>query len=100
MAIITRQPLPRRTFLKGMGAMVALPYLDAMAPLRSVGGRVAAAADPARLLCLEMVHGAAGCSPFGRKMSSHCWTMPTAGRPTTGQMATSSRSLGISATGR
>ncbi|MBK8649398.1 MAG: DUF1552 domain-containing protein [Gemmatimonadetes bacterium] len=77
MAIITRQPLPRRTFLKGMGAMVALPYLDAMAPLRSVGGRMAAAADPARLLCLEMVHGAAGCSPFG--LTEHLWAPPTTG---------------------
>ena len=32
MANLVRQPLDRRTFLQGMGAMVALPYLDAMQP--------------------------------------------------------------------
>src|SRR5689334_18638455 len=30
--IITRKHLPRRTFLKGVGAAVALPMLDAMTP--------------------------------------------------------------------
>ena len=27
-----KQPLSRRTFLRGLGASVALPYLDAMTP--------------------------------------------------------------------
>ena len=30
--IITRMALPRRTFLRGLGASVALPLLDAMVP--------------------------------------------------------------------
>ena len=30
--IITKKALPRRTFLRGMGATVALPLLDAMVP--------------------------------------------------------------------
>jgi hypothetical protein len=30
--IISRRSLPRRTFLRGMGTAVALPFLDAMAP--------------------------------------------------------------------
>ena len=30
--IITRKHLPRRTFLRGLGGMVALPFLDAMVP--------------------------------------------------------------------
>ena len=30
--IITRKHLPRRTFLKGLGTMIALPFLDAMTP--------------------------------------------------------------------
>jgi hypothetical protein len=30
--IVTRKALPRRTFLRGMGTAVALPFLDAMAP--------------------------------------------------------------------
>ena len=31
--IITRKALPRRTFLKGVGATVALPLLDTMSPV-------------------------------------------------------------------
>jgi hypothetical protein len=61
--MISKHPLPRRTFLKSAGAMVALPYLDAMVPVRF--GRNVARADATRLICIEMVHGAAGCSPFG-----------------------------------
>src|SRR3954464_90382 len=30
--VITKMALPRRTFLRGLGATVALPLLDAMAP--------------------------------------------------------------------
>jgi hypothetical protein len=30
--IITGKSLPRRTFLKGVGAAVALPFLDSMVP--------------------------------------------------------------------
>jgi hypothetical protein len=30
--MITRKALPRRTFLKGMGTAIALPFLDAMSP--------------------------------------------------------------------
>jgi len=41
---ITKMSLPRRTFLRGMGATLALPFLDAMAPALSV---LSAAAKPA-----------------------------------------------------
>jgi hypothetical protein len=30
--IVTRTHLPRRSFLKGVGAVIALPMLDAMTP--------------------------------------------------------------------
>jgi hypothetical protein len=30
--ILTRKALPRRTFLRGLGTAVALPFLDAMVP--------------------------------------------------------------------
>ena len=33
--IITKMALPRRTFLRGLGATVALPLLDAMVPAAS-----------------------------------------------------------------
>jgi hypothetical protein len=70
MTNIAKQPLPRRTFFKTAGALVALPYLEAMTPLRA-GHRFAPKADPTRLLCIEMVHGAAGCSPYG--LANNLW---------------------------
>ncbi len=42
--IISKMALPRRTFLRGIGAAVALPLLDAMVPALSVLSRTAAAA--------------------------------------------------------
>lgn len=62
--LIIGKHLPRRTFLQGLGATVALPMLDAMRPARGLS-RLSATADPTRLICIEAVHGAAGCSPFG-----------------------------------
>ena len=46
--IITQKALPRRTFLRGVGATLALPFLDAMVPAASSAARAAAA--PARRL--------------------------------------------------
>jgi hypothetical protein len=39
MTMIERKALARRTFLRGMGAAVALPFLDAMAPAMSAAPR-------------------------------------------------------------
>ena len=65
MSYITGKHVPRRTFLRGVGATVALPFLDAMVP----AGRLAAAAmedvDVTRLVCIEEVHGLPGCNEFG-----------------------------------
>jgi hypothetical protein len=72
-----RAPLDRRTFLRGMGATVALPYLEAMQPLTRAARATAAAADPTRMLFFEMVHGAAGCSPYG--MAEHLWAPKSVG---------------------
>jgi hypothetical protein len=74
--LITRQPLPRRTFLQGMGAAVALPFLDAMLPSRKLLGALSAT-DPTRLICIEMVHGAAGCSAYGA--TQNYWTPAATG---------------------
>ena len=41
--IITRKALPRRTFLRGVGATLALPLLDAMVPSMTALARTAAA---------------------------------------------------------
>jgi len=46
--IITKKALPRRTFLRGMGASLALPLLDAMVP--SMTALAKTPADPVRRL--------------------------------------------------
>jgi len=46
--IITKMALPRRTFLRGLGASVALPLLDAMIPSMTATARTAA--EPVRRL--------------------------------------------------
>ena len=45
--IITKKSLDRRTVLKGMGAAVALPLLDAMVPAMTASTATPAKAGPA-----------------------------------------------------
>ncbi len=51
--IITKMALPRRTFLRGVGATLALPLLDAMVPALSAASRTAAA--PVRRLSFTYI---------------------------------------------
>jgi Protein of unknown function (DUF1552) len=53
--IITRMHLPRRTFLKGMGAVIALPVLDAMTP--AFGAPAASGKAPIRLAFTYVPNG-------------------------------------------
>src|SRR5580700_6562682 len=46
--MITKMALPRRTFLRGVGATLALPLLDAMVPALSAMAKTVA--DPVRRL--------------------------------------------------
>ena len=63
MQFITGKHMPRRTFLRGaLGATVALPFLDAMVGAQGAGAAKAKAADRTRLICIEEVHGLAGCN--------------------------------------
>jgi hypothetical protein len=82
MQIFTGKNLPRRTFLRGMGAMVALPYLDAMEPaFRAFGKRslgAAGATDKLRLIAIESVHGAAGSNAWGA--TKNLWAPAGVGR--------------------
>ena len=64
MSFITGKQLPRRTFLRGAGATVALPLLDAMVP---AGRLLARTPERTRLVCIEEVHGLAGCNDWGAK---------------------------------
>jgi hypothetical protein len=68
--------LSRRAVLRGMGATVALPFLDAMTPAFAKAPAYAKA--PARLVCIEMVHGAAGSSIYGQ--TQHLWSPAATGR--------------------
>ncbi|HEX7448461.1 MAG TPA: DUF1552 domain-containing protein [Pirellulales bacterium] len=58
-AIISRKALPRRTFLRGAGATLALPLLDAMIPAMTAADDTPA--NPGRLRRLGFVYMPMGC---------------------------------------
>jgi hypothetical protein len=62
---ITQKHISRRAVLKGVGVTVALPFLEAMVPARTVWAKTPGAKT--RLACIEMVHGSAGSSAIGIK---------------------------------
>src|SRR5262245_12918265 len=72
MNFITNKSLDRRTVLKGIGATVALPFLDAMMPARA-----AAQSRKLRLVAMDMVHGSAGSTAFG--LSKNLWAPAATG---------------------
>jgi hypothetical protein len=76
MNFITGNHLPRRTFLRGAGAAMALPFLDAMVPAARAKRELMA--DPTRLICIEEVHGQAGCNVLGA--SKHLWAPEQTGK--------------------
>ncbi len=66
--IVTKKALPRRTFLRGLGATVALPLLDAMVP--SLTALAETPASPVRRLGFVYV-------PMGCDITR--WTPPGEG---------------------
>lgn len=72
---IARAQMSRRTVLKGLGATIALPLLDAMTPALA---SAAATRRNLRLVCVEMVHGSAGSSAIGIK--KNLWAPAATGR--------------------
>ncbi len=80
MHFLTQKSLPRRTFLQGLSATIALPYLDAMEPagrlINKVGG--SAAKNHTRFIAIESVHGAAGSNAWGA--SKFLWAPQGVGR--------------------
>src|SRR5688500_19862207 len=76
---ITGKHIPRRTFLRGVGASVALPFLDAMVPAGPLWAKMAPSViGKTRLLCIEEVHGVAGCNVWGA--SQHLFAPETMGK--------------------
>src|SRR5215469_14584875 len=73
---ITKKHLSRRTVLKGMGATIALPFLESMLP--AMTPTAAAAPNRTRLVCIENVHGAAGSTKFG--VEKNLWAPAAEGR--------------------
>lgn len=80
--IITKKALPRRTILRGAGAALALPLLDAMIPALTV--QADTPAHPARLRRLGFVYMPMGCDVTR-------WTPP--GRDTLAELSPSLSSL-------
>ena len=79
MAFITGKHIPRRTFLRSVGATtLALPFLEAMVPAGRLAAKALAETERTRLVCIEMVHGAAGCNTWGA--SQNLWSPAVAGR--------------------
>ena len=74
MRIISKKKIDRRTFLRGAGASVALPMLDAMLP--ALAG--ATVPGTTRLVCIEEVHGLAGCNEWAAER--FLYAPATAGR--------------------
>jgi len=66
MPLITGKHVPRRTFLRGMGATVALPFLDAMVPAGR-GRAQLADSGVTRLIAIENSHGSAGRRSGGQR---------------------------------
>ena len=78
MSFITGKHLPRRTFLRGMGATVALPFLDAMVPARHLWRRASADGGITRLIAIENSHGSAGGNDWGA--TQYLWSPAQMGR--------------------
>jgi len=80
--IITRKALPRRTMLRGMGAALSLPLLDAMVPAMTALG--ATPASPVRRLGFVYI-------PMGAHMKE--WTPPGATGDRIGELSPILKSL-------
>jgi hypothetical protein len=71
--IITKMAIPRRTVLKGLGAAIALPFLDSMAPALTAMARTAA--SPVRRLSTVYVGNGAALGHFAPKAEGSTYEM-------------------------
>jgi hypothetical protein len=74
---LSKKHMSRRTVLRGMGATIALPFLEAMVPAGTALAKTAAARKT-RLACIEMVHGSAGSTTIG--IAKNMWAPAATGR--------------------
>src|SRR5215467_8920125 len=73
---LSQKHISRRAVLKGVGATVALPFLEAMVPARMALAKTAASGKT-RLAAIEMVHGAAGSTQIG--LAKNLWSPAAVG---------------------
>ncbi len=66
--LVNPKSLDRRTLLRGLGVCLSLPMLEAMIPAGRAAARGARAART-RFVAIEMVHGSAGSTAFGRQQN-------------------------------
>jgi hypothetical protein len=78
MTYLTGSHIERRTFLRGMGAVVGLPFLDAMVPAGRIRGDRNQEVERPRLIAMEQSHGAAGCNEWGA--TQNLWSPVDTGR--------------------
>jgi hypothetical protein len=78
MNFITGNHLPRRTFLRGMGASMALPFLDAMVPAARASRE--ALADPTRLIATWSEQPST-CGRLKKSAATTRWCPTTRWRP-------------------
>ncbi len=70
---ITKKHLSRRTMLRGMGAAIALPFLESMLPAMTPAPK-----PKTRIVCIENVHGAAGSTRYG--IDKNLWAPAAEGK--------------------
>jgi hypothetical protein len=90
---LSQRHLSRRTMLRGVGATVALPFLEAMLPAGRAYAK-SAAAGKVRFAAIEMVHGSAGATVVGTE--KHMWSPVAAGRTTRPHLDPLERGAGTS----
>ncbi len=65
---LTKKRISRRTVLRGLGSVVALPFLESMVPAQTPI-RATAASPKSRFAAIEVVHGCAGSTPHGNDIA-------------------------------
>jgi len=78
MEFLTGRKIERRTFLRGVGATVSLPFLDAMIPTGRRARQAMEAFDRTRFVAIELVHGSAGANEWGA--TQNLWSPAQVGR--------------------
>lgn len=80
MTFITGKHISRRTMLRGVGTAIGLPLLDAMIPAGKplMASQAGKESNKTRLVCIEQVHGAAGCNDWGE--SRYLWAPKDTGK--------------------